>query len=234
MKSIKMKCLFLIFCTLTILVLSSCATQPVLVPFYLSGTPSKISPKLPLRVGVEKFSEAKQFSLDLKNIIPSILPQTTISDGFTDSFVNYLFQSNLFKSIHKQPFNSEDVDIIWVGRILEIQTEEPDFDSAMGGAIFRGLTIIGTLVPQYQKVITTVELEFNVNSAKGERIKTYMEKTSTTNEIQTLGVGASGSVINLLKRLGLMESMTKTFAKLLTNIVRDKEELLGVLAQNSR
>ena len=96
MEIIKVKFILLFFCSFSILGLSACAThQPVKVPFYLSGTPSKQSEALPLRVGVKKFSEAKQFSLDLKNILPPIVPQTSISDGFTDNFVNYLYQNKL-------------------------------------------------------------------------------------------------------------------------------------------
>jgi S1-C subfamily serine protease len=231
----KLKFVLLIFCSFSILGLSACATnQPVKVPFYLSGTPSVQSSKLPLRVGVKKFSEAKEFSLDLKNIMPSMVPQTSISDGFTDNFVNYLYQSNVFKSVHKAPFGSENLDMILAGRIIEIQTAEPDFDSAMGGAVLRGLTIVGVLIPQYQTVITTVELELKVNSSKGKELKTYIEKVSTENQVQTLGIGASGSIVNLLKRPGLMESMTKTFTKLIANVVRDKDELLAELIDRNK
>ncbi|MBT5472344.1 MAG: hypothetical protein HOK41_17205, partial [Nitrospina sp.] len=124
----------LIFCSFSILGLSACAThQPVKVPFYLSETPSKQSKTLPLRVGVKKFAEAKQFSLDLKNSGRSLVPQTSISDGFTDNFLNYLYQNNVFKSVHKAPFSSENLDMVLAGRIIEIQTEEPDFESAMAG-----------------------------------------------------------------------------------------------------
>ena len=223
-----MKFVLLFFCSFSILGLSACAThQPVKVPFYLSGTPSKQSEALPLRVGVKKFSEAKQFSLDLKNILPPIVPQTSISDGFTDNFVNYLYQNNVFKSVHKAPFNNEDLDMVLAGRIIEIQTEEPDYESAMGGAFIRGFTIVGVLIPQYQKIITTVELELKVNSSNGKELKTYIEKVSTENQVQTLGPGASGSIVNLLKRPGLMDSMTKSFEKLIANVVRDRDELLA-------
>jgi len=227
---VKLKFVLLILCYFSILGLSACAThQPVKVPFYLSETPSKQSKTLPLRVGVKKFSEAKQFSLDLKNIIPSMVPQTSISDGFTDNFVNYLYQNNVFKSVHKAPFSSENLDMVLAGRIIEIQTEEPDYESAMGGAMLRGFTIVGVLIPQYQKIITTVELELKVNSSKGKELKTYIEKVSTENQVQTLGVGSSGSIVNLLKRPGLMDSMTKSFEKLIANVVRDKDELLAEL-----
>ena len=230
MRIINVKFILLVFCSCSILGLSACAShQPVRVPFYLSESPSNQSTELPLRVGVKKFSEVKKFSLDMKNIIPPMVPETSVSDGFTDNFVNYLHQTNIFKSISKEPFISENLDMILAGRILEIKTAEPEFESAMGGAFIRGFTIVGILVPQYQKIITTVELELKVNSSKGMELKTYIEKVSTENEVQTLGAGASGSIINLLKRPGLMESMTKTFTKLVANVVRDKDELLAEL-----
>ena len=235
MRIINVKFILLIFCSGSILGLSACAShQPVRVPFYLSESPSNQSTVLPLRVGVKKFSEVKKFSLDMKNLTRPMVPETSVSDGFTDNFVNYLHQTNIFKSISKEPFISENLDMILAGRILEIKTAEPEFVSAMGGALIRGFTIVGMLVPQYQKIITTVELELKVNSSKGMELKTYIEKVSTENEIQTWGAGSIGSIVNILKRPDLMESMTKTFTKLVANVVRDKDELLNSLQRSRR
>lgn len=119
------------------------------------------------------------------------------------------------------------MDLVLKSKIVNLQTDEPEFASAMAGAFFRGLTIIGQLVPQYQKVITTVEVELNVNSVDGEKIKTYGEKTSVTKELQSLGPGMTASFEKFMKRPGLMEAMTKTFRKISDNLVRDKDEILS-------
>ena len=68
-----------------------------------------------------------------------------------------------------------------------------------------------------------------MNSSNGKELKTYIEKVSTENQVQTLGVGTSESIVNLRKRPGLMDSMTKSFEKLIANVVRDKDELLAEL-----
>jgi hypothetical protein len=229
------KIIFILLCAVTMMSLTSCAMKaPIMVSFGLTETHSLISEKFPMQIGVNKFSEAKSFSLDLKNVRPPIMPKGSLSDGFTDSFVQYLHKTNLFEVVLKEPFDNDDVALILNGKILDIQTEEPDFALAMGGAFIRGLTIVGQLVPQYQKIIGTVELELAVNTRKGKLIKTYKEKTSTTNEVQTLGVGTTESFERYSKRPDIMESMTKTFKKLVDNLIRDKEEVLAATISEAK
>jgi len=209
----------LVFYILIAIGLNSCAKPPIRLSFGLSEPPSRTSAPIPLRVGVVKFKEEKEFSLDLDNLTVDVIPEESISSGFTDAFIDYLHQANIFKSILKEPFKNDDVDLVLKSKIVNLQTDEPEFASAMAGAFFRGLTIIGQLVPQYQKVITTVEVELNVNS--------YGEKTSVTKELQSLGPGMTASFEKFMKRPGLMEAMTKTFRKISDNLVRDKDEILS-------
>jgi len=227
MKTIVIKYFLLAFYILIAIGLNSCAKPPIRLSFGLSEPPSRTSAPIPLRVGVVKFKEEKEFSLDLDNLTVDVIPEESISSGFTDAFIDYLHQANIFKSILKEPFKNDDVDLVLKSKIVNLQTDEPEFASAMAGAFFRGLTIIGQLVPQYQKVITTVEVELNVNSVDGEKIKTYGEKTSVTKELQSLGPGMTASFEKFMKRPGLMEAMTKTFRKISDNLVRDKDEILS-------
>jgi hypothetical protein len=227
MKTIGIKYFLLVFYILIAIGLNSCAKPPIRLSFGLSEPPSRTSAPIPLRVGVVKFKEEKEFSLDLDNLTVDVIPEESISSGFTDAFIDYLHQANIFKSILKEPFKNDDVDLVLKSKIVNLQTDEPEFASAMAGAFFRGLTIIGQLVPQYQKVITTVEVELNVNSVDGEKIKTYGEKTSVTKELQSLGPGMTASFEKFMKRPGLMEAMTKTFRKISDNLVRDKDEILS-------
>lgn len=228
--------IILLFCTLIIFSLTACAgtRPPIVASFGLTDTPTSIQQKCPIRIGVNKFSESKLFSLNLKNLLVPIVPKDSISDGFTNSFVEYLHKTNLFEVVLKEPFDIEDVDIVMSGKILDLQTEEPDFEAAMGGAFLRGVTIVGILVPQYQKIIGTVEVELAVNTRKGKLIKVYKERTAATIKVQTIGVGTGASIAHFSKRPDIMEAMTKTFTKLVDNIVRDKEEVLAPIISEAR
>lgn len=227
MKTIVIKYFLLAFYILIAIGLNSCAKPPIRISFGLSEPPPRTSAPIPLRVGIIKFKEEKEFSLDLQNLTVDVIPEESISSGFTNAFVDHLHQANIFKSILKEPFKNDDVDLVLKSKIVNLQTEEPEFASAMAGAFFRGLTIVGQLVPQYQDIITTVEVELNVNSIDGEKIKTYVEKTSVTKELQSLGPGMTASFNKFMKRPGLMEAMTKTFRKISDNLVRDKDEILS-------
>lgn len=229
------KRLIFVISPLMVFLFSSCTTPPpphIHIPLSLIEKPYVELKKLPLRVGVNKFSEENEYSLDLKNIIPSISPFYGISNSFTDNFVHYLHESGIFELVLKEPFEIEDVDIVLNPRILELQSEEPDYDAAMAGAVLRGLLIVGAAIPQHQKVIGTVEIEVLVRNSDGEFMKTYIEKASTTIDIQTLGAGSTASFKNFIKRPDIIQSMTLVFRTFVNNLVADKEIILESVKSN--
>ncbi len=201
-------------------------TQPTIrVPFNLSKIVSESPSKIHARVGVENFIEIEEFSLRLEHCsvyCPPTVPQGTISDGVTGNFVYYLHELNLFENVLREPFDVKDVDIILTGKIVKIQSKQPDY---------KKMSIISS---KYGKVTGSVAIELQVNNIRKELIKNYKEETSTTIEIDTFGVGIASSFDRFRRRPDIMQSMTETFEKLSKGLVQDKAEIMAAVESGSK